>query len=183
MGDCAAMFRLAQAEDVEPIGLLASHVFLDTYVPQGVSRAIASEVRLRFSREALLARLQDPGVRILLAEDGEWLLGFADLSLSAPEPRPGVQGAEVLRLYVHPRHQGQGVGRRLLQAAETLAQQAGATGCWLSAWEGNSRALAFYPRQGYRDVGETDYCIDGQAYRNRVFSKMLPGPWTTPTTD
>lgn len=179
------LIRLATPLDAERLSLLASHVFLDTYVPQGVNRAIASEVQQRFAVPVLAARLQDPGVRVLVAETEGWLEGFADLTLQATGPSasagPTLQGAELFRLYVHPRRQCQGLGARLLKAAEDLARGQGAACSWLSAWEGNARALAFYARQGYQDVGETDYRIDGVSYRNRVFHKALHA-WTTSTT-
>lgn len=179
------MIRLATPADAERLSLLASHVFLDTYVPQGVNRAIANEMLQRFAEPVLAARLQDPGVRVLVAEAEGWLEGFADLRLQAtgPSVSAGVvlQGAELFRLYVYPQRQRQGLGARLLHAAEALAGRHGEACCWLSAWEGNAGALAFYPSQGYQDVGETDYRIDGVSYRNRVFHKVLHA-WTTSTT-
>jgi hypothetical protein len=44
---------------------------------------------------------------------------------------------------------------------------------WLAAGEGNARALWFYARCGYTDVGETVYRFEGRAYRNRIFVKSL----------
>lgn len=165
------MIRRALAQDAEQLGVLASHVFLDTYGPQGVNRALAGEVLGRFGPERMAQRLSIPKARALVAEAQGWMVGFADLNLRAEGP--GVAGGEVLRLYVHPRHQGRGLGAGLLQAAEQLLREEGEHTCWLTAWEGNARALGFYPRQGYAEVGESEYVIDGAAYRNIVFSKML----------
>lgn len=53
-------------------------------------------------------------------------------------------------LYVHPGRQGQGVGRRLLEVA--LAQARGI--CELKCDKANKRAVAFYRRLGWREVGE-----------------------------
>ena len=44
---------------------------------------------------------------------------------------------------------------------------------WLTPWEHNHRALAFYARRGYTDCGETDHLIEGERFGNRVFAKGL----------
>ena len=44
---------------------------------------------------------------------------------------------------------------------------------WLTAWEGNTGALAFYRRMGYADVGSTGYSLQGNTYGNRVLGKQL----------
>jgi hypothetical protein len=46
---------------------------------------------------------------------------------------------------------------------------------WLTAWVGNARALAFYPRCGYQDFGPTIYEFRGEQHGNRLFAKAL-GP-------
>ena len=46
---------------------------------------------------------------------------------------------------------------------------------WLTAWAGNSNALAFYKTLGYEDVGSTLYVIEGKGYENRVLCKRLAG--------
>lgn len=48
--------------------------------------------------------------------------------------------------------EGQGVGSRLLAAAEEAALQAGCRRIWLTTTNDNTRALRFYQRQGYRLV-------------------------------
>jgi hypothetical protein len=38
----------------------------------------------------------------------------------------------------------------------------------------NDRALAFYRRQGFAEVGEASFTLDGQACENRVLTIGLP---------
>ena len=81
--------------------------------------------------------------------------------------------AELQRLYVQRHFLGQGLGRTLLQRAEEAAAVRGAATVWLSAWAGNAKALAFYRRQGYADIGESDHVFEAQRFENRVFVKAL----------
>jgi ribosomal protein S18 acetylase RimI-like enzyme len=88
-------------------------------------------------------------------------------------PVPGIRGIELVRLYVQPQAQRSGVGTALLRQAEAIAVSAMAPALWLTVWEGNARALAFYARRGYADVGSSIYTFEGRHYGNRVFSKQL----------
>ena len=44
---------------------------------------------------------------------------------------------------------------------------------WLTAWVGNTRALAFYASQGYEELGSTDYRFQGESFENRLFARRL----------
>ena len=50
---------------------------------------------------------------------------------------------------------------------------AGSTGLWLAAWEGNAKALGFYAHLGYADVGHAAYVIQGQSFGNRIMFKRI----------
>jgi GNAT superfamily N-acetyltransferase len=101
-------------------------------------------------------------------------VGFAQLTLDAVhELMPHPPAAELNRLYVQERFTAHGIGKALLARAETLARAEGASTMWLTAWVGNARALAFYPRCGYQDRGPTLYEFRGEQHGNRLFAKAL----------
>lgn len=60
---------------------------------------------------------------------------------------------EVLRLYAHPRVQGEGVGAALLARAVDALRAAGRRQAWLNTEERNTAARRFYERQGWRVEG------------------------------
>ncbi len=114
------------------------------------------------------------GHTFTLAVRGERLLAFADTVRTAAVPLPELAGApELARLYVAPFAQRQGLGRRLLRAAEAQAAAAGCPGLWLTAWVDNRKALAFYAAQGYADRGRWDHVFEGRAYENRILARAL----------
>jgi diamine N-acetyltransferase len=167
-------FRQAVATDALCIGVLATQVFLDTYATEGVHPALAREVLDQLSTGAVAAALSAPRARCIVAERDEHLLGFALCLLQTAgehvdTPRP----AKLHRLYVQEPFTGTGLGSALLARAEDDARDAGATALWLTTWIGNRRALDFYPRRGYRDVGATDYVFEDERHENRVFVKSL----------
>lgn len=166
--------RPGTAADAPTIAALAIQVFLDTYAPAGVRPDLAREALRDYGVDAFLPRLREPLRRFLLAERDGALLGFAELSLRDETPPAGhARGAELIRLYVQPAAQQAGLGRHLIRAAEALARDHGLEALWLTAWDGNHRALGFYAHQGYADIGATLHRIEGIDYGNRVLVRAL----------
>lgn len=164
-------YRNATPEDALNLSVLATQVFLDTYATNGVSVDLAREVRTVYSPGAFGERLQQPGVEISVATRGGYIVAFLDLDSTTKCPVSSAHGLEILRLYVQGPFQRSGVGRHLMSIAERKALEHDAQHVWLTAWSGNTRALAFYTALGYRDVGSTQYLIEGTAHENRVFAK------------
>lgn len=168
------MIRAATAEDALCIGVLGMQVFLDTYATEGIRNSIANEALQAFAPQAIARLLAEPGVALLVAECNQHLVGFAQIQLNARHSMiDAVNVAELQRLYIQERFTGSGLGYRLLQAAEHRAARDGAALLWATVWDGNARALAFYPRRGYALLGAPTYTFQGETHGNRLFGKTL----------
>jgi GNAT superfamily N-acetyltransferase len=166
--------RRGTLADAPVIAALAIQVFLDTYAPDGIAPEIAREVLDGYGEEAFLARLREGDTSWIVAETPAGLVGFAQLTRGRSGPAPSNVGDhELVHLYVQPAMHGKGVGGALLRAAESLARDAGASHLWLTAWDGNHRAHAFYEHARYRRTGTTEHVIGTTAYENHVFAKSL----------
>ncbi len=170
----AITFRPATPADALCLGVLSTQVFLDTYAAQGVSPALAREALAQHSVAVYEALLADAAVTIVVAERAGHLVGFAQVSDGLGHALvPAAAASELRRLYVQERFTGRGVGRDLLRHAEKAAAARGADTLWLTAWEGNVRALQFYPRCGYEELGGTVYTFGGEDFPNRLFAKRV----------
>jgi ribosomal protein S18 acetylase RimI-like enzyme len=58
-------------------------------------------------------------------------------------------------------------------AAEDMARAWGADILWLGVWENNHKALGFYARSGFREVGEHVFRIGDQVDRDLILAKDL----------
>lgn len=168
-------YRRATTTDALPLSTLATQVFLDTYATQGINDALAREVATVYSAEVFERRLRDADVELLLVTSGGYTVGFVDIAFATRCPVPGVRGAEVFRLYVQRPFLRRGLGRKLMAKAEASARGRGLDTLWLTAWAGNHGALALYQSLGFRDIGTTEYVIDGVGHENRVLCKLLAG--------
>lgn len=89
----------------------------------------------------------------LVAELDEQVVALATFGRLRASYRdfPHVTGdREVMwKLYVHPDHQGLGIGRHLLGEVEALVE---GDELWLEVVDGNEQALAFYRARGFEEV-------------------------------
>lgn len=90
--------------------------------------------------EVMRGSLADPELVVIVAEDGDGLVGFASVA-------PARDPAWLEDLWVEPGRQGGGLGTALLYAAVNLARGAGATAL---EWESDPNAEPFYLARGAR---------------------------------
>lgn len=101
------------------------------------------------------------------------VVGFARITvkdLGAYYMFPDV--AEVEDLAVLEGLRGQGVGRRLMAAAEEWAATAGHVELWVTAWTFNETAAALYSRQGFKPLSTR--------FRKRLHPRAAPGGQPAP---
>jgi GNAT superfamily N-acetyltransferase len=111
---------------------------------------------------------------VLLAEASGDLMGFtwvcrgeAPASVTVPD------AVNLARIYVNPSAQSSGVGRQLMRAAEAEARGMGGSLLWLAVWEKNPRAVAFYRREGFTEIGRTGFPDDPDPECDLVMAKGL----------
>lgn len=143
-------FAAAMADDVPAIHRLVESAYRGTAARGGWTHEADLLGGQRTDRETLAQVIADPDNRILLAWQGQALLGCVQIS------RAGDQAAYLGLLSVDPAGQGLGLGKRLIAAAEAEAQRHfAATRIEMTVIRQRGELIAFYERRGYRPTGET----------------------------
>lgn len=93
------------------------------------------------------------GMQVVVADD-DGIVGFVAVGPSRDEDA-GDETGELYAIYVVPERWGQGVGRRLMDAAESRLAELGHTRAGLWVLESNERTRVFYERCGWRTDGAT----------------------------
>jgi len=119
------------------------------------------------------SELRDEGMVTLLAEniaDPAGLIGYAQVrrNLALPGCVTSPAPLELYRFYVDYPFHGRGVAQALMQAVFSAAAELGGRSLWLSVWEQNPRAVAFYAKCGFVDVGTTDFWMGAEQQTDRV---------------
>ncbi len=65
------------------------------------------------------------------------------------------------------------IGQQLLTFVEDKAKALQLDTIWLSVYMKNHRAIRFYQRNEFKNVGELNFIVNGKEYENIVFSKKI----------
>jgi len=137
---------------VEPVGIdrVGELAALWVDLADG-QRAHGSHLRAAENREAVREALAHHAVTggLLVAREDDETLGFATTRPETGGYDLDVDRGTVENLYVVPGRRGEGVGARLLSAAETRLREAGCEAVSLEVMADNDGARRFYRRHGY----------------------------------
>lgn len=162
------VIRQGELADAKNLAALSIQVWLHTYATEGISSAIARYVLSEFTPENFSALLTNPTVSVLVSEVHTSLVGYALLNFGAPCPVGSTATVELATLYVQEHFAKKGVGSAVLARAESLSRQRASEPLWLSVNAKNQRAIAFYAKHGYSQVGVTQFLLGGESHENHV---------------
>ena len=146
----------AEVDDVLEIKQVLSKTWTDTYGPFLPAEVIQKVTSLWHSPETLASEIENDRVFFHVAKDDQGaIVGL----LTAGQP-----SAEIIsigRLYVLPGSQRQGIGAKLLDTC--VAAYPGAQKLVLEVEAQNEKGLAFYRKQGFREVSRKEEELEGIA--------------------
>jgi len=130
---------------------------------------MASYAAGAFSTELQAAEISNDDGVVLLVEAGGTVAGYASLIQESTPPEVPVEAAiEIQRFYVGHEYHGAGVAQLLMDAALAAAHERGASAVWLAVWESNPRAIAFYRKCGFSDVGSKVFSLGTDLQSDRI---------------
>ncbi|WP_018479741.1 GNAT family N-acetyltransferase [Pontibacter roseus] len=159
--------REATYADIATIHRLASAIWEPTYSPILTQEQIAYMFQIIYTTEALQQQMEEGQTFLLLYSDSE-PLGFAAYSLKDGQE----QVYKLNKIYLLPARQGEGLGKRLLEAVEERVAALGALFLDLNVNRHN-KAKAFYERCGYQVHQEEDIAIGPYWMNDYVMRKKL----------
>lgn len=168
--------RHARTEDAAALSAFGRRTFFETFAAQNSADDMKRYLSSAFSETRQAAELADVNTITLMAEDGSTLVAYAQLRLVAPPACVRGHGpVELVRFYVDQAWHGRGIAQTLMREVEAAAGVRGQT-LWLGVWERNVRAIAFYTKCGFVDVGSHVFHLGRDAQTDRIMAKSLAPP-------
>ena len=166
------LIRPALPIEAQDLAVLGRRLWRETYAGLIPESNLELHLAATFGPVQQAAELADPACRTLVIVEGDTLLGYTLLRACGPEREKAsfhfVNPLEVARFYVDASLHGQGAAQALMTAALDHAASAGHDGVWLQVWEQNHRAIRFYAKTGFQDVGEATFRVGEQVDRDRL---------------
>jgi ribosomal protein S18 acetylase RimI-like enzyme len=166
-------YRDAEIADGLALAEMGRRCFVETFGPHFPPDDMALHLARMFGPDGLPAELHDPKLRIRMAEEDGAIAAYLKLApMGLPVPHePGT--LEIKQLYVLEPWQGAGVAAVLMDWAVETGRAGGAPALYLSVWEHGRRAIAFYSRRGFEQVGVAPFQLGARAYQDPVMRLAL----------
>ena len=136
--------RDATTEDLGAITEIYNHAILKTVATFDTEPKTAEEQMMWFADHG-------PEYRILVADNNGLIVGWA--SLSRWSDRCGYSDTAEISLYVDEKHQGKGIGRKLLQAIVQKGKEAGLHTVIARIAEGSEASINLHKSVGFEHIG------------------------------
>ena len=165
---------LATSKDAEIIADLSRKTFYETFAPQNTTADMEKFLNEQFTREKLIAEVNEPWLIFFLAFMDDEAVGYLKLRDGiVPSELVGQSCMEIARIYSVQNMIGKGVGKKLMQASLDIATQRKKQTLWLAVWKDNQRAIDFYERWGFKIFGEQDFVLGDDVQKDWLMKKLL----------
>lgn len=166
--------RRATVADAADLAALATRTFAETFANDATAEDLAAFLKSAYGEAQQTAEILDPEVVTLLGFRADALVAFAQVRRKdTPDCVLAERPVELQRLYVDRSAQGTGIAAELMRQARDCARASGGTHLWLGVWEHNARAIAFYRKAGFVEVGSHVFMVGSDAQRDLVLVAPL----------
>jgi GNAT superfamily N-acetyltransferase len=156
------------------LSALGRKTFFDSFAADNRPEDMAAYLDASFGPEKQALELADPMSVFLIAENKGETAGYARLLQSpAPPCIPSEVPIQLVRFYACERWIGRGAGPALMRACIAESRKRHCNGIWLSAWDKNSRAIRFYQKWGFFQVGTQPFQVGNDRQNDLILWRPL----------
>jgi GNAT superfamily N-acetyltransferase len=164
--------RYGVASDTVLLAEIGAETFAATFAADNTPQNMARYLAEAFGPEQQAKELADPASKFLIAEADGQPAGYAHVKFGpAPAGIEGRRPMEIVRIYARERWLGKGVGAKLMEACLREGTRSGCDLVWLGVWERNERAIAFYRKWGFVEVGSHVFKLGDDPQRDLLMAR------------
>ncbi len=165
----------AQSKDVKILALLGTITYTESH-----GHFIDNKKDLMrynesaFSVSQIENEMIDPKNIFFIISKDDLPIGYAKLVLNSNNKNVDSQNCcQLERIYILKDFIPLKIGQQFLTFLEEKAKELQLDTIWLSVYGKNSRAIKFYQRNKYEEVGKSTFLVNGNEYKNKIFSKGI----------
>tara|TARA_R110002072_G_scaffold63772_1_gene158314 strand:+ start:9056 stop:9577 length:522 start_codon:yes stop_codon:yes gene_type:complete len=164
-----------QTDDVEVLALLGRVTYSESHAHFiDDKKDLLKYSDATFSISKTKEELNNPNILFYLLYSDGFPIGFTKLVLnSTNENIISTKVCCLERIYILDDFIPLKVGQKLLDFTVKTVKELEFEILWLSVYVKNDRAIRFYERNGFENVGVLNFIVNGKEYENIVFSKKL----------
>lgn len=168
------MIRPCTLADIPALQAISRKTFKDTFADTNTESDMAKFLDDAYNIPKLTREMQNKNTQFYFAMIDGKVGGYLKVNMEdAQSEKHSNDYLEIERIYVDKDFKRQGIGKKLIQYAETIAKIYGKPKAWLGVWEHNDNALAFYKSMGYKQVGHHTFTVGTDPQTDLIFEKKL----------
>ena len=166
--------RHASAADAATLAALAERTFRDTFTEVNTPENMAAHAAASYGIDKQREEIESDRIRTLLVELDGVVAGYAQLRNGHhPDCVSAENAIELWRFYIDRSGIGRGLAQRLMQTVVVEAAEWNGRALWLGVWEHNPRAIAFYRKCGFVEVGAHVFRLGDDAQTDLIMQREL----------
>lgn len=144
----------ATVSDAALIAKLGSKTFLEAHGRSGTESEIKNFIGNTYNPKAIKDEFENPNVWYYIIFVDDEIAGYSKLEMHAGNELIEAKNiAKLDRFYLLKEFYGQNLGLKFLKFNIEIAEQQAQKGMWLRVWTENGRAIKFYEKNGFKNVG------------------------------
>lgn len=168
------IFRLARLSDAADLAKLAEATFRDTFSGQNSPENMNIHCQSSYGTEIQGKEIASPEYVTILAELNGKLVAYAQLRWTrTPSCFSAEYPGEIQRLYVDRNFHGKGLAQNLMNKCLKSFEERNTDIAWLGVWEKNPRAIAFYKKFKFEEVGEHVFPLGSDPQRDIILARTV----------
>lgn len=173
--------RVAKASDSPELVPLAARTFPLACPPEMDQAAIHGFIRSELSEDVFCRWIADDETYVLVATDGAMLVGYS-VCVQCETPTdaqldhelPAATTVMLSKFYVDPDFHGAGVSQKMMSHLLEHYLTTDHQWLWLGTNQANARAIGFYERVGFDQLGTREFDVGGTMAKDVVLARRLP---------
>jgi ribosomal protein S18 acetylase RimI-like enzyme len=166
--------RKALYPDVDLLIELGKRCFYEAFNEVTAPHDMAAYLNATFQTSNIERQLKDDQSLIFIAEIDMNPAGYVySHPAVVPECVEDKTAVKLERIYLRKRYYGLAVGDALLHTALEEARCRGYRSVWLSSWEDNDRANAFYKNWKFKAVGNQKFTVGSDIQNDFILSREI----------
>jgi ribosomal protein S18 acetylase RimI-like enzyme len=163
-----------QAEELPELLQLARSTFYDAFAPVNTEENMRLYMDQNLVADKLAAELRNPESAFYFARAGDERVGYIKLNYGKAQTElRDTRAIEIERIYVKKEWQSRKIGQLLMDKALELARAHRAPYIWLGVFEANTKAIAFYQRNGFVAFSQHVFMLGTDEQRDIMMKREL----------
>lgn len=161
-------------EDSRDLQEISYDTFEETFGSQNSPENMSAYLEKAFNIKQVEKELSNPLSYFFFVYFHDEIAGYLKVNTGdAQSENMDDDAMEIERIYIKSKFQKRGLGKYLFNKAMNIAREKNKKKIWLGVWEKNERAIAFYEKLGFVQIGSHSFFMGDEEQTDYIMVKTL----------